>query len=68
MRPELEPLLAPGARAGIFSDFDGTLAEIVPEPADARPLPGAKELLGKLARALEVVAVVSGRSAGQLVK
>ena len=68
MRPELAPLLAPGGRVGVFSDFDGTLSEIVPEPSDARPLPGAKEVLTRLARAFEVVAVVSGRSAGQLVE
>jgi trehalose-6-phosphatase len=25
--------------AGIFLDFDGTLSEVVPVPADARPAP-----------------------------
>ncbi|HVM36455.1 MAG TPA: trehalose-phosphatase [Actinomycetota bacterium] len=53
--------------AGIFLDFDGTLSEVVPVPADARPVPGAPDVLGRLTHAYGVVAVVSGRSAGDLV-
>ncbi|MGH9156079.1 MAG: trehalose-phosphatase [Acidimicrobiales bacterium] len=57
----LAPLLDDPARAGIISDFDGTLAAIVDDPAAARPLPGAVELLHRLADHYGAVAVVSGR-------
>jgi trehalose 6-phosphate phosphatase len=52
----------PGS-SGIFLDFDGTLAEIVPEPKLARPVEGATEVLSMLAQRYAVVAVVSGRRA-----
>lgn len=42
-------------------DFDGTLAEIVDDPAAARPVSGAGEVLERLGRRLGEVAVVSGR-------
>ncbi|HEX3333574.1 MAG TPA: trehalose-phosphatase [Acidimicrobiales bacterium] len=42
-------------------DFDGTLAGIVEDPRDARPLPGVPALLGDLAAVFALVAVVSGR-------
>ena len=64
----LRPFLARPERAGIFIDFDGTLSEIARVPSDARPVEGASDLLGALARAYAVVAVVSGRSAGELVE
>lgn len=54
------------ANAGLFCDFDGTLAPIVDDPADARPLPGMVAALGALAERLAVVAVVSGRPAAFL--
>ncbi|HEX2058798.1 MAG TPA: trehalose-phosphatase [Actinomycetota bacterium] len=63
----LRPFVTRPDRAGIFLDFDGTLSEIVPNPFDARPVEGAKELLGDLARKFAVVAIVSGRSAAELV-
>jgi trehalose 6-phosphate phosphatase len=50
-------------RAGVFCDFDGTLAEIVDDPEDARPVEGAVEALGALAGAYARVAVISGRPA-----
>ncbi|HVE92212.1 MAG TPA: trehalose-phosphatase [Actinomycetota bacterium] len=50
------------AATGIFSDFDGTLAEIVDDPFLARGVDGAWLLLEDLARRFAVVAVVSGRS------
>ncbi len=50
-------------RAGLCCDFDGTIAPIVVDPENARPLPGALRALHELARAMAVVAVVSGRSA-----
>ena len=42
-------------------DFDGTLAGIVEDPRDARPLPGVPDLLADLAVTFAPVAVVSGR-------
>ena len=42
-------------------DFDGTLAGIVEDPRDARPLPGVRDLLVDLAVPFVLVAVVSGR-------
>ncbi|MGH2729544.1 MAG: trehalose-phosphatase [Actinomycetota bacterium] len=62
----LGPFLASPATAGLFLDFDGTLAEIVPLPSDARPLPGVGSLLKRLGKKFAVVAIVSGRSARQL--
>ena len=49
------------ASAGIFTDFDGTLSEIVDVPEDARPVPGAIEALTTLAGIFEIVGVLSGR-------
>lgn len=57
----LSPLARQPSRAGLVSDFDGTLARIVADPAAARPVPGAVDLLHLLAGALAVVGVVSGR-------
>jgi trehalose 6-phosphate phosphatase len=42
-------------------DFDGTLAEIVDQPEEARPLPGAADVLRGLVARFGRVAVVSGR-------
>ena len=53
--------------AGVFVDFDGTLSPIVAAAADARPLPGAGEVLLHLTRVLGRVAVVSGRPVSYLV-
>jgi len=54
-------------RTGIEVDFDGTLAEIVPDPALAKPLPGATDVLFGLAASFAVTAIVSGRPVGFLV-
>lgn len=51
------------AESALFLDFDGTLAPIVDDPAQARPWPGVPRLLGDLARSFGSVAVVSGRPA-----
>ena len=48
-------------RTALLADFDGSLAAIVPRPDDARPLPGAVELLERLAGRLGRVGIVSGR-------
>jgi trehalose 6-phosphate phosphatase len=49
--------------SGLFLDFDGTLAEIVARPEEARPAGGAVEVLRALAAEFRVVSVVSGRRA-----
>ncbi|GIU98200.1 MAG: trehalose 6-phosphate phosphatase [Actinomycetota bacterium] len=59
----LRPLLA---RAAVLLDFDGTLAPIVPRPEDARPIPGAAEVLAGLAARARAVAIVTGRPAAQV--
>lgn len=64
----LEPFLHAPMRAGVFTDFDGTLAPIVDDPASSRPLKGAVPLLHRLTRHYRRVAVISGRPASILVK
>lgn len=49
------------AGSAILTDFDGTLASIVVDPATARPLPDAVTTLEMLATTAHTVAVVSGR-------
>jgi trehalose 6-phosphate phosphatase len=56
------PWRADPDRSGVFTDFDGTLAPIVDDPDAAAPLPGAVEMLGRLAVRYRRVGVVSGRS------
>lgn len=69
MKSELsEPFRSHPARAGIFSDFDGTLSHIVTLPSEARPVPGVREVLAELAAKYACVSIVSGRSAADLVK
>jgi trehalose 6-phosphate phosphatase len=46
----------------LCTDFDGTLSPIVEDPAAARPIEGAVEVLADLARRYATVAVISGRS------
>lgn len=43
-------------------DFDGTLAPLVPDPDDSRPLPGTVEVLARIGAAGVTVVVVTGRS------
>jgi trehalose 6-phosphate phosphatase len=47
----------PGALIAL--DFDGTIAPIVPNPSDSRPVPGAVDSLAALARAGAQVAVIT---------
>lgn len=63
-----EPFRAAPERAGIFTDFDGTLSRIVEEPSAARPIEGSREVLSGLADRFALVSVVSGRSAGELLE
>ncbi|MDQ3898469.1 MAG: trehalose-phosphatase [Actinomycetota bacterium] len=62
----LAPFRADPDGSGLFSDFDGTLAPIVDDPAAAVPLPGAVEVLGRLAGLYGRVGVISGRPASFL--
>lgn len=55
------PLVRDPGQSALCLDFDGTLAPIVADPAGARPLPGAPELLARLAARFALVAVISGR-------
>lgn len=64
----LRPFVERPGRAGLFLDFDGTLSEIVHVPSKARPFEGATDLLHELASSYAVVAIVSGRSARELVE
>jgi trehalose 6-phosphate phosphatase len=64
--PALDPLVAQPEGSGIVTDFDGTLAPIVLDPAAARPLPDAAKVLGRLAARYAKVGVVSGRPAAFL--
>lgn len=62
-----QPFLVAPRRAAVLTDFDGTLAPIVVDPATAAPLPGVPEVLARLARRFAVVGVVSGRPVSYLV-
>ena len=61
------PFLAQPERCAVLSDFDGTLAPIVDDPAGAVPLPGAPEVLARLAHRFARAGVVSGRPVAFLV-
>src|SRR5256714_813615 len=50
----------------LVTDFDGTLAEVVPDPAAARARPEALEALQELAMLLADVIVLSSRPPAQL--
>lgn len=61
---DLEPFrsfVTDPAHAAIVMDFDGSLAEIVDHPDDARPLDGAVATLEGLVARFGRVAIVSGR-------
>ncbi|MEV0372236.1 trehalose-phosphatase [Streptomyces sp. NPDC050636] len=67
-REGLAALLARPERAVIALDFDGTLADIVPDPEKARAHPGATAALGRLVPRLRAAAVITGRPAGVAVR
>ncbi|WP_066943143.1 trehalose-phosphatase [Streptomyces lushanensis] len=64
----LAALLARPGEAVVALDFDGTLAEIVPDPEQARAHPRAVPALAALAPHVASVAVVTGRPAGVAVR
>jgi trehalose 6-phosphate phosphatase len=68
LEKDVRALGAIAAHAGIFCDFDGSLAPIVDDPQKARPLRGTSRVLGRLARRYSAVAVVSGRPVSFLAK
>ena len=57
----LEVLAAQPERAGVYTDFDGTLAQIVDDPSAARALAGSAATLSALADRYARVGVISGR-------
>jgi trehalose 6-phosphate phosphatase len=57
----LDRLRTDPTRSVVLTDFDGTLAPIVDDPASARPVDGAIDMLGTLASRYARVGVVSGR-------
>ncbi|MFD8281938.1 trehalose-phosphatase [Streptomyces solisilvae] len=62
-REGLAALLERPSRAVVGFDFDGTLAEIVPDPDQARAHPGAVPALSRLAPKVRSAAVITGRPA-----
>lgn len=63
--PAFDALVAPflerPATAGVLTDFDGTLSPIVDDPAAARPLDGAVDVLRRCADRFARAGVISGR-------
>jgi trehalose 6-phosphate phosphatase len=52
----------------VATDFDGTLAPLVPDPQQSQPVDGAVDVLAGLARAGAQVAVITGRDAETVVR
>ncbi|MFK0257324.1 trehalose-phosphatase [Streptomyces sp. NPDC090445] len=67
-REGLAALLRAPRRSVVALDFDGTLAEIVPDPDQARAHPTAVPALAALAPEVASVAVITGRPAGVAVR
>lgn len=58
----LAQLLGNG-RAGLFTDFDGTLSPLASTPDEAQIDPSASLALGELTSRIEVIGIVTGRAA-----
>jgi len=69
LEPEGLRALARFASPGtlVALDYDGTLAPIVPRPADAAMRPETRELLARLCRRFQVV-ILTGRSRGDVLR
>lgn len=67
-REGLAALLARPARAVVALDFDGTLADIVPDPEQSRAHPSVVPALSALAPRVAAVAVITGRPADTAVR
>ncbi|MFG3406817.1 trehalose-phosphatase [Streptomyces sp. NPDC048142] len=67
-REGLAAVLARPDRAVVALDFDGTLADIVPDPEQARAHPGTVTALAALAPKVAAIAVITGRPAGVAVR
>ncbi|HEY7260985.1 MAG TPA: trehalose-phosphatase [Trebonia sp.] len=63
----LDAIVADPGHALIASDFDGTLAPIVEDPAAAAAAPGAAAALARLAAVAGTVAIITGRPAREAV-
>ncbi|KIF75900.1 trehalose phosphatase [Streptomyces sp. 150FB] len=64
----LAALLARPDKAVVVLDFDGTLADIVPDPEQARAHPRAVPALAALAPRVASLAILTGRPAGVAVR
>ncbi len=64
----LAAMSADPAHALVATDYDGTLAPIVDDPAAAAPAPGAVAALAMLAGRAGTVAIITGRNAGDAVR
>lgn len=65
--PEIERRLSSSEPLNLFSDFDGTLAHLVPDPRAAHLSGRTREVLRRLSRKRQVIlAFVSGRSLADL--
>ena len=66
-QPEVEERIRAAGSIALFSDFDGTLAPLVPDPAGARLDEAARQALAEISRRDGfVVAIISGRSLDHL--
>src|SRR3954466_14676962 len=61
IEPALSTFVEQPDQAGIYTDFDGTLAPIVDDPGHARALDGVAAVLAALAARYARVGVISGR-------
>jgi trehalose-phosphatase len=65
--PEVDLQIQPATRVALFLDFDGTLAPIVPDPADAQLSDAVREVLRRLVEQDSIVTtVISGRAVEDL--
>lgn len=67
-REGLAALLARPSRAVVALDFDGTLADIVPDPEQSRAHPDVVPALSALAPRVAAIAVITGRPAATAVR